>query len=350
MHFPPILLEITHQFLGVEVIRLNITARHVRREAEHFRRRFAVQVTGGDVEVPWHGEIVRARGEDVAPFAKGRHVNVIRRGVEVCRFQRCHHRPVSVGREVRRGGLHDQVAAGREVARNKAVHRHGVEFAEREVGRVGQVDDDDIEGRNVFFQPLCGVGVDDAQFWVVECAMVERGQCGGAGEGAGHFRVQIAQGNTLNLRVFQYFACGEAVAAAEDEDARRVLCHLHRRQYQRFVVARLIARGELQVAVQVKAGVVLPAGDDQALVGGVALVNDGVAVVALFGEGGDAVGGKEGGGKRGEDEPGAQAERGVTRQLAAEDVRGEQGDGGVQDAKEQRRARHAKARREQQRK
>ena len=81
-----------------------------------------------------------------------------------------------------------------------------------------------------------------------------------------------------------------------------------------------------------------------------AFVNDGVAVVVLFGEGGDAVGGEESDGERGEDEPGAQAERGVTRQLATEDARGEQGDGGVQDAKEQRRARHAEMRREQQRK
>ena len=81
-----------------------------------------------------------------------------------------------------------------------------------------------------------------------------------------------------------------------------------------------------------------------------AFVNDGGAVVVLFGEGGDAVGGEESDGERGEDEPGAQAERGVTRQLATEDARGEQGDGGVQDAKEERRARHAEMRREQQRK
>ena len=124
---------------------------------------------------------------------------------------------------------------------------------------------------------------------------------------------------------------------------------MHRRQYQRFVVARFVARGELQVAVEIEAGVVFPACDDEALVGGVALVNDGVAVVALFSESGDAVGGEEGGGKRDEDEPAAQAQCGVTRQLAAEYAGGEQGDGGVQDAKEQRRARHAEARREQER-
>ena len=80
----------------------------------------------------------------------------------------------------------------------------------------------------------------------------------------------------------------------------------------------------MQVAVQIEAGVVFPAGDDQALVGGVALIDDGVAVVALFGESGDAVRGEEGDGERGEDEPGAQAQCGVTRQLVAEDAGGEQ--------------------------
>ena len=196
-----------------------------------------------------HGEVVCAGGKDVAPFAKGWHVNVIRRGVEVCRFQRCHHRPVGVWREVGRGGLDDEVAIGREVARDKAVHRHGVEFAEGEVGGVGQVNDDDVVLAAVFFQPLRGVGVDDAQFRVVECAIIERGQGGGAGEGARHFRIQIDEGDALNLRIFQHFARREAVAAAEDEDARGRTSHLHRGQYQRFVVARFVARGELQVAV-----------------------------------------------------------------------------------------------------
>ena len=124
-----------------EVIRLNPTPCHVGREAEHFRRRFAVEVTGGNVKAGWYGEVVRARGKDVAPFAEGRHINVIWRGVQVCRFQRRHHRPVGVRREVGRGGLDDEVAIGREVARDEAVHRHGVEFAEGEVGGVGQVND-----------------------------------------------------------------------------------------------------------------------------------------------------------------------------------------------------------------
>ena len=145
--------------------------------------------------------------------------------------------------------MYDEVAIGREVARDKAVHRHGVEFAEGEVGGVGQVNNDDVVLAAVFFQPLRGVGVDDAQFRVVERAVIERGQGGGAGEGAGHFSVQIDEGDVLNLRIFQHFARREAVAAAEDEDARGRTSHLHRGQYQRFVVARFVARGELQVAV-----------------------------------------------------------------------------------------------------
>ena len=204
--------------------------------------------------------------------------------------------------------MDDDVAAGREVARDEAVHRHRVEFAEGEVGRVGQVDDDDVVCATVGFQPLGGIGVDDAQFRMGERAAVECAQGGGGGEGAGHFRVQVNEGNVLDLRVFQHFARSEAITAAEDEDARGRARHLHRRQYQRFVVTRFVARGELQVAVQIEAGIVFPAGDDQALVGGVALVHDGVAVVALFGESGDAVGGEEGGGECDENQPAAQAQ------------------------------------------
>ena len=131
---------------------------------------------------------------------------------------------------------------------------------------------------------------------MVERAVVECGQGGGAGKGAGHFRVQIDEGDVLNLLIFQHFARREAVAAAEDEDARGRTSHLHRRQHQRFVVARFVARGELQVAIEIKAGVVLPAGDDEALVGRVPLVHDRIAKVALLGVEGDAVGIDEGGG------------------------------------------------------
>ena len=180
--------------------------------------------------------------------------------------------------------------------RHLAVHRHGVEFAQREVGRIGQVDEDDVKQLAAFFQPLRGIGVDDARFRVRECAAVQRGQCCRGGKGLRHLGIEINQGQALHLRVFQHFARGEAVTTAEDEDAFGASRHLHRGQDQRLVVARFVTRGELQVAVEIKAGVVLPAGDNEALVGRVPLIHDRVAEVALLGVEGDAVGIDEGGG------------------------------------------------------
>ena len=60
------------------------------------------------------------------------------------------------------------------------------------------------------------------------------------------------------------------------------------------MVTGFVARGELQVAVDIEAGVVFPACNDQPLVGRMALIDDGVAEIALFGFERDTVGvGKE---------------------------------------------------------
>ena len=112
----------------------------------------------------------------------------------------------------------------------------------------------------------------------------------------------------FDLRVFQDFARRQSVAAAEDEDAGGVLNHLHGGQDEGFVVTGFVARGELQVAVDVEAGVVFPAGYDEPLVGRVALIDDRIAEIALFGFEGDAVGVGEGGGEDGQANQRAQAD------------------------------------------
>ena len=97
----------------------------------------------------------------------------------------------------------------------------------------------------------------------------------------------------------------------------------------------------MQVAVDVEAGVVFPAGNDEPLVGRVALIDDGVAEIALFGFEGDAVGVGEGGGEDGQDDQRAQADGAVTGQFGFEDACGQVGDGGVEDAEQEGGTRHA---------
>ena len=64
----------------------------------------------------------------------------------------------------------------------------------------------------------------------------------------------------------------------------------------------------MQVAVDIEAGVVFPACNDQPLVGRMALIDDGVAEIALFGFERDTVGVDEGGGEDGQDNQRAQAD------------------------------------------
>ena len=133
----------------------------------------------------------------------------------------------------------------------------------------------------------------------------------------------------LNIRIFQHFPRGQAVAAAEYQNVFGARGRLHGGQDEGFVVTGFIARGKLQVAVDVKPRVVFPARNHQPLVGRVAFKYNRVAEVALFGFESDLVGVNKGGGERGEYEKGAQTDGAVAGQLGFEHAGGEVGDGGV---------------------
>ena len=73
--------------------------------------------------------------------------------------------------------------------RHQTVHRHGIQLAQRKIGGVGQVNDDDIKLRGGVLQPLRGIVVDDAQLGMVECVLVQGNELGGGLEGARHIGV-----------------------------------------------------------------------------------------------------------------------------------------------------------------
>ena len=110
------------------------------------------------------------------------------------------------------------------------------------------------------------------------------------GEEPGHLGIEIDESDAFDLRIFENFADGEAVAAAEDEHAARRGNRGEARMDESFVVAVLIARAELQMAVEEEAKIVLEAGEDEMLVARVAGEDDVVGVDVVFGGGGDAVG------------------------------------------------------------
>ena len=66
-------------------------------------------------------------------------------------------------------------------------------------------------------------------------------------------RVELDQRDALDARVLEHLAHRHAVAAAEDEDAARRAVRRQRRMDERLVIAVLVARMELQVAVEEEA-------------------------------------------------------------------------------------------------
>ncbi len=119
---------------------------------------------------------------------------------------------------------------------------------------------------------------------------IELGEHGMRGEKLGHFGVEIDEGDAFDLRIFQDFADGEAVAAAEDQNAaRRGNCG-EAGMDESFVVAVFVAGAELQMAIEEEAKIVFEASEDEMLIARVAGEDDVVGVDVVFGGGGDAAG------------------------------------------------------------
>ena len=98
---------------------------------------------------------------------------MVGQGFQAGCFQGGDDAPIGLRREIRRGGLHHNFATCFEVTFDHAVHRYGVEFAEREVGRVWQIDDDHIKLLARGFQPFGRVGVVNFDFGIVQRLLVQ---------------------------------------------------------------------------------------------------------------------------------------------------------------------------------
>ena len=152
------------------------------------------------------------------------------------------------------------------MARQQPVERHRIQLADAEVRRVRKIDDGHVEHVGGGLHPLRRIGVDHCHAWVAERMLVKRDQCLGVREQVRHARVQVDQRDVLHLRVLQDLPQREAVAAAQHQHAPRTAHRFQRRQYQRLVIAVFVARGKLQVTVDVQAQVVFPACHHQPLI------------------------------------------------------------------------------------
>src|SRR5260370_6755264 len=120
--------------------------------------------------------------------------------------------------------------------------------------------------------------------------VIELGGHGVGGKNPGHFRIEIDEGNALDLGILQDLTNGEAIAAAKNQDAPRGRNGGESGMDERLMVTVFIARAELQMAVEKKAEVVLEARKDEMLITRVARKNNLVGVDVVFGGGGDLLG------------------------------------------------------------
>src|SRR5579864_4264155 len=165
-----------------------------------------------------------------------------------------------------------------------------IQLAQRVVCGIGKIDDDEIEAVGVGIDPRESVCVDDVNLRREEGFLVQRGQHGVGREQLCHFWIEIDQGHTLDLGIFENLADGQSVSSAEHQN---VAGNWNRRQPgmdQRLVIAVFIAGAELQMAAEEKPDVVLEASEDNVLITSVAGEDDLVGVDVVFGCGGNAFG------------------------------------------------------------
>ena len=109
----------------------------------------------------------------------------------------------------------------------------------------------------------------------------------------GDIRIDVYDGDVRDAGVAQDLPGQQAVAAAEHEHVGGFLHRGHGTGGQGLVVPGLVQAGELELAVEVQAQVVLILGEDDLLVGGLLVVDDRVVVGQRLHAALDAVGGCE---------------------------------------------------------
>ena len=149
-----------------------------------------------------------------------------------------------------------------------------------------------------------------------------------------HARIELDQRHPLDARVLEDLADRHAVAAAEHQHPSRPAGRGERRVNQGLVVAVLVARVELQVAVEEQAHPGMAGGDDDPLVRAGLAEQHLVGVEAVLGPAGHPIGGGEGADQRGDGQRAGQRLRTDAADLGAEQPERPDRDGGVEQAEE----------------
>src|SRR5437588_393785 len=128
----PFLFEVADQHLVIEPICFHLHRAHVRREMEH------VAGAGFGDELKSVGQMQGlgkrlVGGQNIAPFAKGGHIQMIRLGYETADTQRFIDTPERFSSHPRGSALDNQSPVRAEGRLHTLVKRGGVKFAQRKV-------------------------------------------------------------------------------------------------------------------------------------------------------------------------------------------------------------------------
>src|SRR5262245_52951591 len=102
------------------------------------------------------------------------------------RFQRADDAPVGRARVQRGGALNADGRLRSQSLLQLAVEARRIELAQRIVGRIGKIDDSDIEQRTGFVQPNESILVNDCYAWIIERMLIQFREPGELLRQAGH--------------------------------------------------------------------------------------------------------------------------------------------------------------------
>src|SRR5580704_2097726 len=148
----PVVFVGADEDLAIELIGRHGKRSHIRRELKEGRQAFYVDEAETAGKRSGRSVFVRA-SEDESPLTETGDVDVIGIRFEAGLLERLRYAPERVAGEHRRGALNDHQALRAEMASGGAIERGGVELAERIIGGIGKIDNDEIETVGVRIDP-----------------------------------------------------------------------------------------------------------------------------------------------------------------------------------------------------
>src|SRR5262245_20427910 len=164
------------------------------------------------------------------------------------------------------------------------IERGRIELSQRIVRRVRKIHDRQIENVAVLSKPDKGIRINGPQLRRTQRVVIEMTKEFVLAEEVCHLRVQIHQSDRLHRWILQNFSERESVPPTENQNVPRRRQPLHRWMNERFVVAILILRAELKMAVEEESDIIFPSRQNETLVRSALRKYDFIRIQTFFGK------------------------------------------------------------------